>query len=184
MNIDFVNTKKELVKYGNKVVVSAKKNLGKKGKLYDSIKYKIKLFPQSFSFEILMAEYGKFQDEGVKGHGRGNWKPKRTKRQKAPRSRYKFKTGPGMNTILKSMVEKPSFRTRDLDTGRFTPKTESNKRAAAYLIARSIGRFGLEPKRFMQKAIESHSKTLSKNLGSAWVADQKKFINGLKEQYK
>ena len=183
MNLDFPHTEKELKKFGDKVVKSAKKNLKQRGPLYNSIRYTIKLFPRSFAFAILMADYGKFQDQGVKGHGRGNWTPKRSKRQQAPRSKFKFRTGPGSKTILKSMVEKPNFRTRDLDSGRFTPKTTANKNQAAFLISRSIGRFGVKPKRFMQDAISSHGKTLAKNLSTAWVADQSKFINGLRNQY-
>ena len=183
MAIDWEHTEKELTKFGDKVVRSARKNLNQKGKLNDSIEYKKKIMPRSWSFFILMAEYGKFQDQGVKGHGRGTWRPKRPKRQQAPRSKYKFKTGPGSKLIRKQIVEKPKFRTRDLETGRFTPKNEKNKQQAAFLIARSMGRFGIPAKRFMQKAITSHEKTFIKNLGKAWVSDNKKFARSLKKQY-
>lgn len=184
MKINWTNTEEALKEFGDKVVATSRKNLNDKGPLSDSIRYIYKESEKSYEFRILMLDYGNFQDKGVKGHGKGNWKPNKRKRQGGHGSPFKYKTGPGKDTILKSMVNQPSFRTRDSESGKFTPKTEANKNQAAFLIARSIGRFGIPAKRFMSKAIAQHGKKLTESLGSAWVADQKPFINNIKNQFK
>jgi len=180
------NTKKAAVKFGQDVVIQARGNLAPKLRrkpLWESINFKYKEFPNSFALTINMADYGKFHDQGVKGHGRGDWTPKRPKQQQAQGSPFQFRTGPGKNTILKSMVNKSTFRTRDLDTGQFIPKTDQAKNTAAFLIARSIGRYGTPSTYFMTNAIKKNSKTFVKSLGKAFVADQDKFIQGLQDSY-
>jgi hypothetical protein len=48
--------------------------------------------------------------------------------------------------------EKKSFRIRDLKTGKFLPKNDKNIKSTAFLVARSIGRFGYQnkPKNFVE----------------------------------
>jgi len=45
-----------------------------------------------------------------------------------------------------------SFRIRDLKTGKFLPKNEKNIKSTAFVVARSIGRFGYQnkPKNFVE----------------------------------
>lgn len=176
----FKNTAKVLDTFGKNVTdrsfANQKKNPIK-------VIYQFKLSANSFEFNFISPYYARFQDQGVAGHGNGNWSPIRPKTNQAPLSPFKYVTGPGTQTILESMVSKPSFRTRDLETGQFTPKTPSNMNSAAFLIARSIGRFGVKPKYFFTNAIEDFGPKLVKDLGSAWVKDQEPFIDSLQKAF-
>jgi hypothetical protein len=48
--------------------------------------------------------------------------------------------------------DKKSFRIRDLKSGKFLPKNDKNIKSTAFLVARSIGRFGYQnqPKNFVE----------------------------------
>ena len=54
------------------------------------------------------------------------------------------------------IMNKKSFRIRDYKTGQFLPKTEKNVDSVAFVIARSIGRFGFQnkPKNFVEISID------------------------------
>ncbi len=57
-----------------------------------------------------------------------------------------------IGAIRKWISEKKSFRIRDFKTGRFLPKNDKNIKTAAFLVARSIGKFGYQniPKNFVE----------------------------------
>ena len=54
------------------------------------------------------------------------------------------------------IMNKKSFRIRDYKTGQFLPKTEKNVKGVAFVIARSIAKFGFQnkPKNFTTIAID------------------------------
>ena len=94
-----------LIKFGKYVIQQARTNLTK-GKhnfdktLYNSLKYNITYTKSNFSLSFSMEDYGKFQDQGVKGAGgtrkttsafkRTNNKGKIWK-QKAPNSPFQYR---------------------------------------------------------------------------------------------
>lgn len=57
-----------------------------------------------------------------------------------------------IGAIKQWIKDKKSFRIRDLKTGKFLPKNEKNIKNTAFLVARSIGRFGYQnvPKNFVE----------------------------------
>ena len=61
-----------------------------------------------------------------------------------------------INAIKQWIYNKKSFRIRDYKTGQFLPKTEKNVDSVAFVIARSIGRFGFQnkPKNFVEISID------------------------------
>jgi len=61
-----------------------------------------------------------------------------------------------INAIKEWIYNKKSFRIRDYKTGKFLPKTEENVDSVAFVIARSIGRFGFQniPKNFIEISID------------------------------
>ena len=65
-----------------------------------------------------------------------------------------------INAIKEWIYNKKSFRIRDYKTGQFLPKTEKNVDSVAFVIARSVGRFGFQnkPKNFTTIAIEKINK--------------------------
>ena len=61
-----------------------------------------------------------------------------------------------INAIKEWIMNKKSFKIRDYKTGQFLPKTEKNVDSVAFVIARSIGRFGFQnkPKNFLEISID------------------------------
>jgi hypothetical protein len=61
-----------------------------------------------------------------------------------------------IDAIKQWIINKKSFRIRDFKTGQFLPKTEKNVDSVAFVIARSIGRWGFQnkPKNFITVAID------------------------------
>jgi hypothetical protein len=61
-----------------------------------------------------------------------------------------------IGAIKEWIMNKKSFRIRDYKTGQFLPKTEKNVDSVAFVIARSIGKFGFQnkPKNFIEIAID------------------------------
>jgi hypothetical protein len=61
-----------------------------------------------------------------------------------------------IGAIKEWIMNKKSFRIRDYKTGQFLPKTEKNVDSVAFVIARSIGKFGFQnkPKNFIEVAID------------------------------
>jgi hypothetical protein len=61
-----------------------------------------------------------------------------------------------IGAIKEWIYNKKSFRIRDYNTGQFLPKTEKNVDSVAFVIARSIGRFGFQnkPKNFIEISID------------------------------
>jgi hypothetical protein len=61
-----------------------------------------------------------------------------------------------IGAIKEWIYNKKSFRIRDYKTGQFLPKTEKNVDSVAFVIARSIGRFGFQnkPKNFVEISID------------------------------
>jgi len=57
-----------------------------------------------------------------------------------------------IGAIQQWIKDKKSFRIRDYKTGRFLPKNEKNIKSTAFVVARSIGRFGYQnkPKNFVE----------------------------------
>ena len=96
------NIEKVLNKFGKYVVQQARSNLSKKSKnvskeLYNSISYDLKVSESgaSFSLAFKMADYGEFQDKGVKG---------KSSSAKAPNSPYRFGTGTGKKGGLRESI--------------------------------------------------------------------------------
>jgi hypothetical protein len=60
------------------------------------------------------------------------------------------------SAIEKWIREKKSFRIRDFKTGQFLPKNDKNIKSAAYVIARSLKKFGYQnkPKNFWEISVE------------------------------
>lgn len=57
-----------------------------------------------------------------------------------------------IGAIQQWIKDKKSFKIRDMKTGKFLPKNEKNIKNTAFVVARSIGRFGYQnkPKNFVE----------------------------------
>ena len=112
------NIENYLNSFGKEVVKNAKGNLQKGGKgggkLEKSIKFKVVPDTNGFKVQFLMADYGTFQDKGVKGAGgtiksgkhKGSWGGRRyytTWQGERKDSPYKFGSGRGTGSIYKGI---------------------------------------------------------------------------------
>jgi hypothetical protein len=172
----------ELVKasdrFGQSTVQLAKYNLREAGattrrkQLENSIDYDVIQHPGGIEVDINAAFYGAFVDQGVKGHGRGDWEPWNPKTQQAPNSLFRFRSwGPPPN-VFRDWIRFKPIRSRNPQTGRFM-----NRKTSAFLMARSAGRFGLRPTYFMTNAIAATLPKFREEIGVAIHKDTQTFIN-------
>ena len=178
------NFKKELEKIRDQIIKDSKKNLanqGKTGKLYESIEgTKVKKNKDGYSFEIKMEDYGKFQDQGVKGKDPSKVKggDKAIRGQQAPNSPYKFGSGTMRGTFndfaknVGDWAKARNFRLRD-EKGRFVRGTYET---IGKIIAGNIYNRGLKPSLFFTNAFEKAQIDVTNKLEVALKLDTEKMI--------
>ena len=88
-----------------------------------------------------------------------------------------------IGAIEKWIREKKSFRIRDFKTGRFLPKNDKNIKSTAFVVARSIGRFGYQnlPKNFVDISYDKimNNKQIVDIIGDAAYDELLNAIEGL-----
>ena len=166
------------VKFGKNTTKLAKSNLRRAGastsgkRLENSITYLVIKYEGGVEVDINTLFYGAFVDQGVKGHGRGDWKPWQPKRQQAPNSPFSFKSwGPPPDAFSDWIKLKP-VQTRNPKTGRFM-----KRKTSAFLMARSAGRFGMKPTLFMTDALAKTLPVFRQEIGIAIHKDTQTFMN-------
>ena len=160
-------TEKVLKKFRDYVIQQSRSNLSKGGKnvskeLYNSLKGEI-LTENNYSIVgFSMAEYGQFQDQGVRG---------KSSSAKAPNSPFRFGTGTGKkggltNSILK-WVQARRIQFKDKKSGKFM-----SYKSTGYLISRSIFHKGIKPSMFFTKPFEAgYKKYIDTDLFKAFGQD-------------
>jgi len=166
------NTRKALEAFKDYVISQSRANLTRGNKnvskdLYNSLKGILDVGPNSFSLKFEMEDYGKFQDEGVKGAT--STYPESTK------SPFKFGSGTGKSGGLrggiKNWVEARRFQFRDAK-GRFT-----SYESTAYVISRSVWNKGIKASLFFTKPFEKGFKRLPQELRQAYGLDIEEFLD-------
>jgi len=157
------NIERYLESFGKQVVNRSKGNLQKAkkgGKLEDSIKFDIVTTPDGFTVEFYMNNYGQFVDKGVSGT-----KTKRTFKDykgKTIKSPYSYKNSKGHSQppskALDKWVVRKGIAPRDA-SGKFM-----KRKTITFLIARKIGRFGIQGISFFQKPLGLGLKEFGKDL--------------------
>ena len=165
------NTRKALEAFKDYVISQSRANLtrGKKNvssDLYNSLNGILDVGPNSFSLKFQMEDYGKFQDQGVKGAT--------STYPESSKSPFKFGTGTGkkggLRGGIKKWVEAKRFQFRDAQ-GRFT-----SYESTAYVIARSVFNKGIKASLFFTKPFEKGFKNLPNDLRKAYGLDVEEFI--------
>ena len=163
-------TREALNKFAKYVVQQSRSNLTKSDKnvskeLYNSIGYDLTVSKNSFGLDLVMQDYGMFQDKGVKG---------KTSSSKAPNSPFQFGSGTGKKGGLTNGIDKwvrrKRFQFRD-KKGRFM-----SYQSTAFLITRSIYNKGIKPSMFFTKPFEKAFKGLNEELIKAYALDVEKFM--------
>lgn len=144
------NTKKAVRRYRDSITQRARYKLKQKdkvvsGQLINSIKGQpLKQSGSNFTFDITMAEYGKYQDEGVSGV------------EKKYNTRFKFTNKMPPPSKLDKWMVRRGIAPRDAK-GRLV-----SRKSLQFLIARSIYKNGIKPTYFLQESVsEARSKYMS-----------------------
>jgi hypothetical protein len=156
-----------LKRFRDYVIQQSRSNLSKSDKnvskeLYNSLKGEI-LTENNYSIVgFSMAEYGQFQDQGVKG---------KSSSLKAPNSPFKFGTGSGKKGGLTKSIDKwvraRGFQFRDKKSGKFLSYEQTG-----FLISRSIFQKGIKPSLFFTKPFEAgYKKYIDTDLMKAFGQD-------------
>tara|TARA_R110000823_G_C15703695_1_gene476766 strand:- start:53 stop:616 length:564 start_codon:yes stop_codon:yes gene_type:complete len=177
--MDFDNLEKVMSSYGKYVVQQSKSNLSKDkkgdGDLYNSLKFEIIDDNQAMIIEFFMTDYGMFVDEGVKGANPSlvdNEKTGRKGIQKAPYSRFKYKTRRPPLKELISWAKKKNIRFRvkkgSKGAGQFK---KGSYRSMGFWLQKSIFAQGLKPNYFFSKPFEAGIRKYELNMTKAFVKD-------------
>jgi len=156
-----------LKRFKDYVIQQSRSNLSKGGKnvskeLYNSIKGEVVTEENYSIVGFKMADYGMFQDQGVRG---------KSSSSKAPKSPFRFGSGTGKkggltNSILK-WVQARGFQFRDKKSGKFMSYQQTG-----YLITRSIFHKGIKPSLFFTKPFEAgYKKYIDTDLMKAFGQD-------------
>ena len=147
------NIERYLNSFGKQVVNRAKGNLQKaKGggtKLEDSISFKVVSTADGFTVQFYMNSYGTFVDKGVSGtEVKRKYKNYKGKAVSSP---YSYKKSKGHSQppskALDKWIVKKNIAPRD-KKGRFM-----SRKSISFLIARSIGKKGIQGLSFFQKPL-------------------------------
>jgi hypothetical protein len=164
---ELTEVEKVLKRFRDYVIQQSRSNLSKSDKnvskeLYNSLKGEI-LTENNYSIVgFSMAEYGQYQDKGVRG---------KSSSAKAPNSPFRFGTGSGKKggltqSILK-WVQAKGFQFRDKKSGKFMSYQQTG-----YLISRSIFHKGIKPSLFFTKPFEAgYKKYIDTDLMKAFGQD-------------
>ena len=158
------NIERYIESFGRQVVAQSKTTLNfKKGgdsKLEDSIKFEVITTPDGFTVQFYMSSYGQFVDKGVSGtQTKRTFKDYKGKTIKSP---YSYKNSRGHSQppskALDKWVVRKGIAPRDA-SGKFM-----KRKTITFLIARSIGRKGIQGISFFQKPLGLGLKQFGKDL--------------------
>lgn len=139
-----------LVQAAENIIREAKNNL-EDGALKKSIKAKSK----GNSIDIIMEDYGVFQDRGVTGRNSSDFEGKRKDVHKSL-DNYKFKSKViGGEKLIDKWMYKKAIAPRNEKSGRFIKRKTVN-----FLIRRSIAQHGIKPSLFLTRPYEKYRKQI------------------------
>ena len=176
MNIEALE--RYLNSFGKQVVRQAKDNLtsaGKEGALQKSISFFITAQKGLITIKFKMASYGKFVDKGVSGTEKErSFKDYKGKTLKSP-FRYKKSKGHSQppTKALDKWIVKKGIAPRDKE-GKFM-----SRKSIKFLIARSIGKKGIQGISFFQKPLMLGMKQFNGKFGASL---KESIIDSLKKQ--
>lgn len=183
MNWD--ETAEVLQEFADMVVRDAKRNLATRKKntsvksLSNSLEGRVVEFENSLGCEVLALGYYKFVDQGVKGHGVGDFRGRdrfgRFKGEQAPDSEYQFKI-PAGNPQGIHRGFKRWLRIKPITPNNPIFDQLGGRDKLTFLMVRSARKYGIAPSYFMTDAIEKNLGFLDEKLEVSVSADIVDFI--------
>jgi len=156
-----------LTRFRDYVIQQSRSNLSKSNKnvskeLYNSLKGEVVTQDNYSIVGFSMADYGMFQDKGVRGASSS---------AKAPNSPFRFGTGTGkkggLTKSILEWVQAKRFQFRNKENGKFMSYQQTG-----YLISRSIFQKGIKPSLFFTKPFEAgYKKYIDTDLMKAFSQD-------------
>lgn len=176
-DIQLNETAKVMIELMGEVMLDAERNLNNingvsSGKLITELEQEITIEPGLYQTILKMLDYGFYQDEGVNG----------TKQARGSRFQFKSKrpSKKFMESIRKwALRENLSARTFNRKLGKETKSGVGSNQAAAYAIATAILQKGIEPKKFMTKAVDKLEQKMANGISEAFRIDVVRAIEGL-----
>ena len=161
-------TREALNKFGKFVIQQARSRLTKGNKnvnkkLYNSLEYLPFTDGKFIGVKFFMEQYGKFQDQGVKGT-----KSNYIENKKSP---FSYKSNMPPPKAFKDFIKKKGIKGRDKKTGRFI----TNK-SLQFLIARSVFQKGIKASMFFTKPFNQAFEKLPPELQENFVRDIENII--------
>ena len=149
----FGEVQKEMSRFGKSVIKQSRSNLTRKGHndtkdLYNSLDFDLKVHKNSFSLSFYMAEYGAYQDQGVRGAYSNT---------RAPQSPFRYKRN-------KPIGGKPF------------EKWAKRKGISPWAVARSVWSKGMKPTMFFTKPFENAFLQLPEELIEQFGLDIDQFL--------
>ena len=165
-----------LEKFKNYVIQQSRSNLSKGKKndsktLYNSVKGEVVTEGNYSIVGFTMSEYGAYQDEGVKG---ANPSLVKNGKQKAPNSRFRFKTKRPPSKPIEEWAKRKNIRLRN-EKGEFK---KGNYKTIGIIIANRIFAQGIKPSLFFTKPFEAgYKKYIDTDLLNAFGHDVETMID-------
>jgi hypothetical protein len=173
---NLTSTKEVLERYKKYVIQQARSNLTKGNKnvskqLYNNIKGEILFENNYFLLGFSMPDYGFYQDEGVKG---SNPSLVKNGKQKAPNSRFSFKSKLPPAKVFELWAKQRNIRLRD-EKGKFK---KGNYKSIGFILAKRVFAQGIKPSLFFTKPFEAgYKKYIDTDLIKAFGDDIETLID-------
>ena len=170
MSFDTKRVAKELSDFGRYVVKQSRAMLSKgkhksSGNLYSSLQFNQRVMKNSFSASFVMADYGDFVDQGVRGAGGVRKTTSKYNRSNNKGKMWKQKGGQSLF----------SFKNKKPPVSAFM-KYASNK-SMAFAIRESVFRQGLKPTLFFTKPFEDAFLRLPDDIIEKFGLDVDEFLD-------
>tara|TARA_R100001463_G_scaffold22722_5_gene54539 strand:- start:273 stop:818 length:546 start_codon:yes stop_codon:yes gene_type:complete len=164
-------TKEALNKFGKYVIQQVRSNLTKNknkkkktsnytNELYNSLEYKPFVAGNKIGLKFYMDEYGKFQDQGVKGVKGGTSLSGYSYKKSSNLVGVEYHTG-----TLAKWAKFKRYQARD-KKGRFV-----DYKSTGFALANIIKNYGIKPSLFFTKPFEKAFENLPKDLQDSFVND-------------
>ena len=175
---------KYLRSYGKYIVRQAKRIIQQKqssGKLYRSLRYKLKEDLDGFDLKFLSAKYGDFIQKGVSGRNvTRSYIGIDGKRKQSP---YKFKSKTINTRVLDKWIIRKGLVPRD-SSGKFQKRSVNAvgfRKSLAFLIGRKIASRGIKAMSFYSQPISWSYRKFHKDLEKNFKDDVLKSIQAFKK---